>query len=83
MVRGRVFSEWDHEKGERTIIVDEHLARRFWGDRDPVGQRMYRPESPGAGSERQDRVDAGGGGGAGDLVMNWCMGWAWGCTIFH
>ncbi|MBL8237201.1 MAG: ABC transporter permease [Bryobacterales bacterium] len=43
MVRGREFNERDDEKGERTIIVDEQLARRFWGERDPVGQRMYRP----------------------------------------
>lgn len=45
MVRGREFSERDNETGERTIIVDEHLARRFWGDRDPIGQRMFRPNS--------------------------------------
>lgn len=46
MVRGREFSDRDDEKAERAIIVDEQLARRFWGDRDPVGQRMYRPGSP-------------------------------------
>lgn len=45
MVRGREFEERDDEKGERVIIVDEHLARRFWGDRDPVGKRMFRPAS--------------------------------------
>jgi predicted permease len=45
MVRGREFSERDDEKGERAIIVDEQLARRFWGERDPVGQRMYRPDA--------------------------------------
>jgi predicted lysophospholipase L1 biosynthesis ABC-type transport system permease subunit len=28
------------------VIVDERLARHFWPNRDPVGQRMYYPENP-------------------------------------
>ncbi len=46
MVQGRDFSERDHETAEPAIIVDEQLARHFWPNRDPVGQRMYTPESP-------------------------------------
>jgi len=46
MMSGRDFSERDHETAERAIIVDEQLARHFWPNRDPVGQRMYTPESP-------------------------------------
>ncbi len=30
----------------RVVIVDEQLARRFWPDQDPVGRRMYLPDSP-------------------------------------
>jgi predicted permease len=41
--RGRYFEERDADGAARTIIVDERLARRFWGDRDPVGRRMYQP----------------------------------------
>jgi ABC-type antimicrobial peptide transport system permease subunit len=26
------------------VIVDEKLARRFWPDRNPVGQKMYEPD---------------------------------------
>jgi predicted permease len=45
MVRGREFSERDDENAERVIIVDERLAKKFWGDRDPVGRRMYQPNN--------------------------------------
>jgi predicted permease len=40
---GRLFSESDTERAARVVIVDEKLARRFWGDRDPVGRRMFQP----------------------------------------
>jgi putative ABC transport system permease protein len=43
--RGRSFTESDNEKG-RAVIVDETLARKFWPNSDPIGRRMYRPESP-------------------------------------
>ncbi len=43
---GRYFDARDGREGQRTIIVDERLARRFWAGRDPVGRRMYRPGSP-------------------------------------
>jgi predicted permease len=46
LVRGRYFEERDNESAEPVIIVDERLARHFWTNRDPIGQRMYRPNSP-------------------------------------
>jgi predicted permease len=46
LVRGRGFDERDREDAERVVLVDESLARRFWGDGDPVGTRMYRPTYP-------------------------------------
>jgi len=46
LVRGRFFDERDNDAGSRTIVIDEQLARRFWGDGDPIGRRVYRPESP-------------------------------------
>ncbi|MBI4474132.1 MAG: ABC transporter permease [Acidobacteria bacterium] len=42
LVRGRYFDERDHENAS-TIIVDERLARKFWGDSDPIGRRVYLP----------------------------------------
>jgi predicted permease len=46
LVRGRYFEERDNESGEPVVIVDEPLARFFWPNRDPIGQRMYKPRSP-------------------------------------
>lgn len=43
MVRGRSFNDSDTETAPRVIIVDERLARHFWPNRDPIGQRMYFP----------------------------------------
>ncbi|HEV2688256.1 MAG TPA: ABC transporter permease, partial [Bryobacteraceae bacterium] len=46
LVRGRYFDEHDNESSPRVIIVDERLARKFWPNRDPIGQRMFQPNSP-------------------------------------
>jgi putative ABC transport system permease protein len=46
LVRGRFFDERDSADGPKTIIVDEKLATRFWPGQDPIGRRMYRPDSP-------------------------------------
>ncbi len=45
LVKGRYFEERDDEKAPRVVIVDERLAHMFWPDRDPIGQRMYQPNS--------------------------------------
>jgi predicted permease len=42
---GRLFAESDDARAPRVIIVDERLARRFWGDRDPIGRRLWKPDS--------------------------------------
>jgi putative ABC transport system permease protein len=40
VVRGRVFEERDDAGGEGVVVVNQQLARRHWGDADPVGQRI-------------------------------------------
>jgi len=45
IIPGRDFTERDHEAAEPAIIIDEKLAKRFWPDRDAIGQRMYSPRS--------------------------------------
>src|SRR5690606_12222124 len=42
---GRDFRDADTEGSQPVIIIDERLARRFWGDRSPVGRRMFQPGS--------------------------------------
>ena len=43
--RGRFFTASDDERAPKVVIVDERLAQRFWKDADPVGRRMWKPES--------------------------------------
>ena len=42
---GRAFAESDTDRSTGVVIVDERLARKFWSGRDPVGRRMYLPDS--------------------------------------
>jgi predicted permease len=43
--RGRLFTESDTDRSPRVIIVDERLAQKFWPGKDPVGHRMWQPNS--------------------------------------
>jgi len=46
LVRGRLFSEGDHQGSAPVVIVDEQLARKFWAESDSVGKRMFTPNKP-------------------------------------
>jgi predicted permease len=37
-LRGRGFTEQDVQSGSRSVVINETMARRFWPDKDPVGQ---------------------------------------------
>ncbi len=41
LVAGRDFSEADTAASERVTILNERLARRFWGDQSPIGECVY------------------------------------------
>ena len=43
---GRFFTDSDTSDAPRVVIVDEQLAKLFWPNQDPVGRRMYLPDSP-------------------------------------
>jgi predicted permease len=43
--RGRYFEARDRSDSPRVVVVDETLAHRFWPNQDPVGRRMYQPNS--------------------------------------
>jgi predicted permease len=45
--RGRLFTASDDERAPKVLIIDERLAERFWKNGDPVGRRMWKPESAG------------------------------------
>lgn len=44
---GRLIEARDRRESERVIVIDEKLARRFWPGENPLGRRMYFPNSPG------------------------------------
>ncbi|MFZ0426732.1 MAG: FtsX-like permease family protein, partial [Acidobacteriota bacterium] len=46
LIAGRFFDERDTAESQRVIIVDQRLARKFWPNEDPIGQRMWRPNNP-------------------------------------
>src|SRR5262245_31575072 len=46
IVRGRPLVGRDDDRAPAAIVVDERLAARFWGARDPIGRRVYIPEDP-------------------------------------
>ena len=46
MKAGRPFSHSDTATSPPVVIVDEKLARKFWGEASPIGRRMYKPNSP-------------------------------------
>jgi predicted permease len=40
LVRGRLFASQDTSSSTRVAIINESIARAYFGDRDPVGQRI-------------------------------------------
>ena len=44
--RGGPSGDSDDEKAPQVAIVDEQLAKKFWPNADPIGRRMYKPDSP-------------------------------------
>jgi putative ABC transport system permease protein len=42
---GRLYSASDSATAPAVVIVDERLARKFWGSANPVGRRMFQPDN--------------------------------------
>jgi predicted permease len=40
LTRGRDFSSSDMKTSQGVVIINEHMARRFWPDQDPIGKRL-------------------------------------------
>ena len=68
LIRGRDFNAGDSAGGLPVVIVNRTLARRYYGDRDPIGTRIaFSRPAPGttwftivgvAADEKQDALDA-------------------------
>jgi predicted permease len=39
--RGRFFNDQDDERAQPVVVIDEVLARKYFGDADPIGKRIY------------------------------------------
>ncbi len=39
--RGRVFTEQDDEDSLPVVVINETMARKYWGKRDPIGSRIF------------------------------------------
>jgi len=46
LLRGRAFDLRDGADSQRVVIIDESLAERFWPGLDPIGRRLFQPDSP-------------------------------------
>jgi predicted permease len=44
--RGRLFNASDNDRAPRVTIIDERLAARFFGQKDPIGRRLWQPDKP-------------------------------------
>lgn len=45
LLAGRSFDVRDQADSPAVMLVDERMAAHFWGDRDPIGRRMFFPEN--------------------------------------
>jgi predicted permease len=43
--RGRAIEERDTATSQPVVVIDEKLAAKFWPGQDPIGKRMYQPDS--------------------------------------
>ncbi|HET7619844.1 MAG TPA: ABC transporter permease [Vicinamibacterales bacterium] len=43
--RGRLFTASDDERAPKVVIIDERLAAKFFANQDPIGRRLWRPDS--------------------------------------
>jgi predicted permease len=45
LIKGRFFTAGDTASSTPVALVDERLAAKFWPGQDPIGRRLYLPES--------------------------------------
>jgi putative ABC transport system permease protein len=55
LVLGRFFDETDREASEPVAIIDETLARTYWPNESPIGQRVAQGGRPRLGERAQER----------------------------
>ncbi|MEK6410078.1 MAG: ABC transporter permease [Acidobacteriota bacterium] len=46
LLRGRVFTEQDKKDAPRVVVINEEMAKRYFPDQDPIGQRIHVTQGP-------------------------------------
>jgi putative ABC transport system permease protein len=44
VLKGRVFNELDEAAGPYALVINQTLAREYFSNRDPIGQRLFLPQ---------------------------------------
>ena len=44
LIRGRLFRASDDARAPKVTVIDERLAARFFGDKDPIGRRLWQAD---------------------------------------
>jgi predicted permease len=40
LIQGRLFNNYDTNDSQKVVIIDEHMARTYWPNDDPIGKRL-------------------------------------------
>jgi putative ABC transport system permease protein len=55
LLRGRAFTRSDSGKTDHVVIINEAFARKYWPDKDPIGQRILIAKGLGPDFEEPER----------------------------
>jgi putative ABC transport system permease protein len=69
-IRGRVFTEHDDARGERVVVINQAMARKFWQNGDPVGERLIIGKSADREFDEPPRTIVGVVGDVRDMGLN-------------
>jgi putative ABC transport system permease protein len=51
LLKGRAFEATDNKESGRVVVLSQEMVRRYWGDEDPIGDRITFGESSNANSK--------------------------------
>jgi predicted permease len=70
VIRGRVFTDRDDAAAPQVVVINEAMAKQFWKDADPIGQRLIIGSGMGADFTQSPRAIIGIVANARDAGLN-------------
>lgn len=70
LIRGRLFTDHDDERGQRVIVISQAMARKLWQHSDPVGERLIVGKSADREFDEPPRTIVGVVGDVRDMGLN-------------